>query len=86
MSTHITGSGKRERRTKGRNKKPVIYLLVEISLLALLVFFISFANMKLLTVLSAIGAIFFVIISCLPRYKKIVSRQETHKVFNHKED
>jgi len=85
MQAHITGSGQRERRTKGRNKKPEIYLSVEIFLLALFVFFISFIEIKLLTVVSALGAIFIVIISCYPRYKKIVARQTDHKVYNHKE-
>ena len=85
MEAHITGTGKRERRAKGRNKKPEIYLLIEILLLSLLVFLISFANIKLLTVLSAIAAIFFVLMSCIPRYKKIVARQESHKVYNYKE-
>ena len=84
MQTHITGSGKKERRTKGRNKKPEVYFAVEIILLVLVVFFISFAKMKFLTIISALAAIFFVIMSSYPRYKKIVSRQEKHKVYNHK--
>ena len=85
MQAHITGSGKKERRTKGRNKKPEVYLSIEILLLSLFVFLISFIEMKLLTVISALGAIFIVIMSCYPRYKKVVSRQTEHKVFNHKE-
>ncbi len=85
MQTHITGSGKRERRSKGRNKKPEIYFAVEIMLLALVVFVISFANIKFLTVLSTLAAVFFIIQSCYPRYRKIVARQTDHKVYNHKE-
>ena len=85
MLAHLTGSGKKERRSKGRNKKPEIYFSVEVMLLALVVFLISFVKIKFLTVLSALAAIFFVIQSCYPRYKKIVARQTSHKVFNHKE-
>ena len=85
MQAHITGSGKKERRTKGRNKKPEVYLSIEILLLSLFVFLISFIEIKLLTVISALGAIFIVIMSCYPRYKQVVSRQTEHKVFNHKE-
>jgi len=83
MQAHITGTGKRERRSKGRNRKPEIYLSIEILLLALLVFLISFANIKLLTVISAVAAIFIVLMSCIPRYKKIVARQVAHKVYNY---
>jgi len=83
VKAHITGSGQKERRHKGRNKQPEIYLGVEITLLALVVFLISFAGIKLLTVLSALAAIFFIIMSGIPRYRKIVARQTEHKVFNH---
>ena len=82
MIAHLTGSGQRERRAKGQNNRPKVYLAVEIFLLALLVFFISFAKIKLLTVLSAFAAVFFIVISCLPRYKKVVARQTDHKVYN----
>ena len=84
MFVHITGSGQKDRRSKGRNSKPKVYLAVEVFLLFLVVFLISFAKIKLLTVISALGAVFFVIMSCIPRYKKIVSRQSDHKVYNHK--
>jgi len=82
MEAHITGTGKRERRAKGRNHRPEYYLAVEVSLFVLLVFLISLAEIKLLTVLSALAAIFFILISSLPRYRKIVSRQTNHKVYN----
>ena len=81
MGTHITGSG-REKRSKGLNAKPLIYLLVEIFILAIVVFLISFAEMKWLTVLSALLAIFLVIMSCIPRYRKVKSRQTSQKVHN----
>jgi len=83
MMAHRTGSGKRERRTKGKNNKPKIYLSVEIFLLFLLVFLISFAKIKLVTVISALVAIFLILISCLPRYKRMMARQADHKVYNH---
>ena len=83
MKTHITGSGHSERRTKGHNNKPKIYLAVEIFLLALVVFFISFIQIKLLTVVSALVALFIFVMSCYPRYKKIQARQSEKHTHNH---
>ena len=75
MKTHITGSGVTNRRAKGKNSKPLIYLMIEIFVLSLIVFFISFAKIKILTVVSAVAAIFVIFVSCLPRYKKVRARQ-----------
>ena len=83
MQAHITGSGKRDRRLKGRNNRPKYYLAVEILLLALIVFFISFLKIKLLTIASALAAIFVIIMSCTPRYRRIVARQTALKVHNY---
>jgi uncharacterized membrane protein YhaH (DUF805 family) len=83
MQAHITGSGKRDRRLKGRNNRPKYYLAVEILLLALIVFFISFLKIKLLTIASALAAIFVIIMSCIPRYRRIVARQTALKVHNY---
>lgn len=80
--THRTGSGQPERRAKGRNNKPKIYLAIEIFILAMIVFFVSFAQIKIVTISSALVAIFVVIMSCLPRYKRIMVRQTEHKVYN----
>ena len=82
MKTHITGSGVTNRRAKGKNSKPLIYLLVETFILSITVFFISFAKIPLLTVVSGIGAIFFFIMSCLPRYKKVRARQTAKHTHN----
>ena len=83
MQAHLTGSGKRDRRLKGRNNKPKYYLAVEILLLALIVFFISFLKIKILTIASALVAIFVIIMSCIPRYRRIVARQTALKVHNY---
>ena len=83
MKTHVTGMGMRNRRTKGKNLKPIIYLLVEILVLTVAVFFISFAKIPLLTGVSVLGAIFFFIMSCLPRYKKVRARQIEKHTHNH---
>ena len=83
MQAHITGSGKRDRRVKGRSNKPKYYLAVEILLLALIVFFISFFKIKILTIASALVAIFVIIMSCIPRYRRIVARQTALKVHNY---
>ncbi len=75
MKTHITGMGMRNRRSKGKNSKPLIYLLIEIFVLSIAVFFISLMELPLLTGVSALGAIFYLLVSCVPRYKKIRARQ-----------
>ena len=79
---HVTGTGRSNRRAKGKNSKPLIYLMIEIFILSITVFFISFAQMPLLTVGSALGAIFFFVMSCLPRYKKVRTRQTEKHTHN----
>ena len=80
--TYLTGTGRSNRRAKGKNSKPLIYLMVEIFILSLIVFLISLAKITLLTVASVLLAIFFFIISCLPRYKKIRARQTEKHTYN----
>ena len=75
MFTHITGIGQRDRREKGRNNKPKVYLAVEIILLALVVFLISLLNIKFITVVSALVAVYVLIMSCIPRYYRVIKRQ-----------
>jgi len=75
MKTHVTGMGMRDRRAKGKNSKPMIRLLIEIFMLTLVVFFVSLVGVSILTGVSAFGAIFFFVMSCLPRYKKVRARQ-----------
>jgi hypothetical protein len=75
MFTHITGIGQRDRREKGRNNKPKVYLFVEFLLLSLVVFLISLLKIKFVTILSVLGALYFFMIFCLPRYYKIMKRQ-----------
>ena len=75
MFTHITGIGQRDRRKKGRNNKPKVYLAVEIILLALVVFLISLMKIKFITVVSALAAVYVLIMSCIPRYYRVVKRQ-----------
>ena len=82
MDAHMTGRGIRERRSKGTSSKPVVYLIVEMLLLMLIVYLISFAEIKLLTVISALVAIYIFIMSCMVRYRRIKARQEEHKVYN----
>lgn len=75
MFTHITGIGQRDRREKGRNNKPKVYLSIEIILLSLVVFLISLLKIKFITVISALVAIYIFIMSCIPRYYRVVKRQ-----------
>ena len=82
MKTYITGTGMSNRRVKGKNSKPMIYLMIEIFILSITVFFISFAKIPLLTVVSGIGAIFFFLMSCFPRYKKVRARQTDRHTHN----
>ena len=82
MKTYITGTGMSNRRAKGKNTKPMIYLMIEMFILSITVFFISFAEIRWLTVLSAVVAIFFFIMSCLPRFKKVRARQTAKHTHN----
>ena len=75
MSIRVTNIGQRDRREKGHNNKPKIYLLVEISLLVLVVFLISLLKIKFITILSVIGALYLFMMSCLPRYRRATKRQ-----------
>ena len=75
MFTHITGIGQRDRREKGRNSKPKVYLFVEAMLLTLVVFLISLLEIKFVTVLSVLVALYIFMMSCLPRYYRVVKRQ-----------
>jgi len=87
MAGHLTGiKHNKDRRAKGRNKKPELYLTGEILVLVIIVFMVSFLKIKLLTVVSVLAAIYFLVISSLPRYKRVVARQEAHKVDTHKTD
>ena len=82
MKTRITGTKVSNRRTKEKNSKPIIYLMIEIFILSIMVFFISFVKIPLLTVVSALGAIFIFVMSCLPRYKKVRARQTKKQIHN----
>ncbi|HHD78247.1 MAG TPA: hypothetical protein ENK98_01185 [Epsilonproteobacteria bacterium] len=75
MFTHITGIGQRDRREKGRNNQPKVYLAVEIILLSLVVFLMSLLKIKFITVISALVAVYVFIVSCIPRYYRAVKRQ-----------
>ncbi len=75
MSTHITVMGQRDRREKGHNNKPKIYLFVELFLLVLVIFLISLLKIKFITILSILGALYVLIISCYPRYRRATKRQ-----------
>ena len=82
MKTHITGSGVSNRRAKGKNSKPLIYLMVEIFILMVAVFLISLAKITALTIVSVLAAVFFFVISCLPRFRRVRARQTEKHTHN----
>ena len=82
MKTHITGSGVSNRRAKGKNSKPLVYLMVEIFVLTVGVFLISLADISALTIVSALAAVFFFVVSCLPRYRRVRARQTEKHTHN----
>ena len=86
MKTHITGAGLSNRRAHGKNLKPFMYLLIEMIILALTVLLISLSKMPIVTVVSALGAVFFFIMSCIPRYRKIRARQTEEHTHNNIHD
>jgi len=56
--------------------KPLIYLLVELLLLALLCFIVFQFKILLLNVLTVVGCIYFFIISSWKRYWIVMERQK----------
>ena len=78
----ITGIGIRNRRAKGKNLKPIVFLILELLLLVLLVFVISYFEITFLTIVSALAAFYFFIMSSFARFRKIRFRQVHHHVHN----
>lgn len=75
MKTDSADTGVIDRRAHGKNLKPFMYLLIEMIMLALTVFLISLLMIPIVTVVSVFGAVFFFIMFCIPRYRKIRARQ-----------
>ena len=80
MDTHW--SGVKDRRSKGRTKWPEIYLFVETVVLGVIWYVVYLLGYKVLTVITALVLVFYFMRSCIPRYKRVVSRQTAHKVIN----
>ena len=75
MKTDSTDTRVIDRRTPGKNLKPLMYLLIEMIILALTVFLISLLKIPIITVTYAGAAVFFFIMFCIPRYRKVRARQ-----------
>jgi prepilin signal peptidase PulO-like enzyme (type II secretory pathway) len=80
MDTHF--SRVRDRRSKGRTKWPEIYLGVEILAMLLIEYIVYMFGYKFLTILVALVLVFFLLISSIPRYKRVIARQERKKIIN----
>ena len=65
-----------ERRHNTSKTVPTLYLVLEALLLLLLTYTLSAFHQPIITDLAAIVAIGYFLLSCLPRYHKILARQE----------
>ncbi len=74
MKMHFTGYF--DRRVKGKNFKPLVFLLLETILLVLVAFIISSLEVKIVTILCVFLVLYFVIVSSLPRYLRSKNRQK----------
>jgi len=63
-------------RRRASGVKPFIYLMIEVIILGMICWFVSFLNILILTILVCLGAIYFFFISSLPRYSKVKKRQK----------
>ncbi|MBD3788989.1 MAG: hypothetical protein IE885_01265 [Campylobacterales bacterium] len=60
--------------------KPLIFLLIEAGGLALVCWLVHlFFHIVLITVFASFGAIYFFMISSLPRYWRVLKRQKYYK-------
>ncbi len=86
MKTNITSTAESNRRAHGKNLKPFMYLLIEMIILALTVLLISLSKIPIITVVSALVAVFFFIMFCIPRYRIVRARQTEKRIHNNMDD
>ena len=59
--------------------KPFIYLMIEVIILLMLCWFVSYLDILIITILVCLGAIYLFMTSSLPRYDKVKKRQQYSK-------
>ncbi len=59
--------------------KPLIYLMIEVIILLMLCWFVSYLDILIITILVCLGAIYFFMTSSLSRYRKVIKRQKYNK-------
>ena len=59
--------------------KPFIYLMIEVIILLMLCWFVSYLDILIITILVSLGAIYFFMTSSLSRYNKVLKRQKYSK-------
>jgi len=68
-----------DRRSARGRLKPITYLLLEITLAALLFYLVTLADIPALTILAAFALLVFLVSSSYIRYLKAVRRQSTSR-------
>jgi Flp pilus assembly protein TadB len=80
MDTHLSRG--RDRRSKGRTRWPEVYLVVEFIVLLSMWYVVYLLGHIALTILVGLVVIYAFITSSIPRYRRVVARQERKKVIN----
>jgi hypothetical protein len=70
----------KEKRTAVGKVKPYIFAGLEITALLMCIWLISTFNILLLSTLSYLGAMFYIVTTVVPRYKKSIYRQKYNTI------
>jgi len=65
-----------DRRTARGKVKPFIFAVLEISVLLMCIWVITTFDILILAALSYMGAMFYIVTTVIPRYKKAIKRQK----------
>ncbi len=66
-----------DRKTAKGKVKPFIFAALEISVLLMCIWIISTFDILILAALSYMGAMFYIVTTVIPRYKKAIKDQES---------
>jgi len=70
----------KERRNATGKVKPYIFAALEVAALFMCIWLISTFNILILSTLSYIGAMFYIVTTVVPRYKKAIQRQKYNTI------
>lgn len=73
---------KYKQRTAQSLFKPTIYIILELILLSLIIYVVIEINSTLFTVVSIFGAIYYFVTSSIPKFTRVIKRQEINQHLN----